>query len=153
MAAERSGRLPYRGGLDADLQGVQSGRKVLPGGGPQGTVLGMFLFIILINAVEFHPQERLTGETMTRAANAHTVIRAMHAKYVDDLTVAEALNIKDVLYVKQENELERQLNHHQRNEHGLKDNVSLVKEQLKKIQDYAEKMTCKSIKKGKNYAL
>ena len=72
---------------------------------------------------------------MTRAANAHTVIRAMHAKYVEDITVAEAFNLKYGLYMKQENQ---PLNNHQRTEHGLKDNVSLVKEKLKMIQEYAE---------------
>ena len=69
-------------------RGAQSGRKELPGGGPQGTVLGMFLFIILINAVGFQQVERLNGEIMTTAANADKVVKAMHAKYADDLTIA-----------------------------------------------------------------
>ena len=35
----------------------QSGRKCLPGGSPQGTRLGMFLFLILINFAGFNFEE------------------------------------------------------------------------------------------------
>ena len=36
--------------MEVSLDGEKSGRKSLPGGGPQGTILGLFLFLILINA-------------------------------------------------------------------------------------------------------
>ena len=35
------------------FKGKCSGRKQLPGGGPQGTRLGLFLFLILINAAGY----------------------------------------------------------------------------------------------------
>ena len=39
--------------LEVKYKDEKSGRKKLPGGGPQGTILGMFLFLILINAAGF----------------------------------------------------------------------------------------------------
>ena len=57
----------------------------------------MFLFIILINSVGFQKENRDFGERVTRAANAHEVIKNMHAKYVDDLIVAEDLDLRIVL--------------------------------------------------------
>ena len=53
---------------------AHSGRKEMPGGGPQGTVLGMLLFIVLINSVGFMQEDRAIGERMTKAANAHKLI-------------------------------------------------------------------------------
>ena len=88
-------------------KGAKSGSKDMPGGGPQGTVLGMFLFIILINSAGFKEVDMRLGENMTRAANAHKIIDRMHAKYVDDLTVAEAFKLKNVLNVESETELRR----------------------------------------------
>ena len=38
------------------FKGKQSNVKSLPGGGPQGTLLGLFLFLILINEVGFEGQ-------------------------------------------------------------------------------------------------
>ena len=43
-------------------RGAQSEKKKMPGGGPQGTILGMFFFIILINSVGFVNQNREIGE-------------------------------------------------------------------------------------------
>ena len=80
--------------LILSYKGAKSGRKGLPGGGPQGTVLGMFLFIILINSAGFKEVDRKLWEKITRAANSHKIIIKMHAKYVDDLTVADAFKVK-----------------------------------------------------------
>ena len=50
-------------------KGVTSGRKRLPGGGPQGTRLGLFLFLILINAAGFGILQKHTGEHITKPLN------------------------------------------------------------------------------------
>ena len=84
-------------------RGAKSGRKEMPGGGPQGTVLGMFLFIILINSVGFSQDNRNIGEKLKQSHDPHKVIMSMHAKYVDDLTVAEALKLKNVITVEKKN--------------------------------------------------
>ena len=47
-------------------QGKQSGRKWLPGGSPQGTRLGLFLFLILINAAGYEQLENSLGNTSLR---------------------------------------------------------------------------------------
>ena len=39
--------------IEVSYKGAKSERKQLPGGSPQGTVLGMFLFLILINSAGF----------------------------------------------------------------------------------------------------
>ena len=50
--------------LEVYFKGVKSSRKQLPGGGPQGTVLGMFLFLILINRAGFSNLPRNTGDVI-----------------------------------------------------------------------------------------
>ena len=75
--------------------GGQSSNKSLPGGGPQGTLLALLLFLVLINDVGFKNQENGAGiiassKKKIRKANE------IHLKYVDDLTIAEAVKLKDV---------------------------------------------------------
>ena len=48
-----------------NYEGKQSGVKLLPGGGPQGTLLALLLFIILINELGVEGQENNTGELIT----------------------------------------------------------------------------------------
>ena len=57
-------------------RGKQSQRKWLPGGSPQGTRLGLFLFLILINAAGYeHEQlEKQLGEHITTSKNKRTII-------------------------------------------------------------------------------
>ena len=51
------------------------------GGGPQGTVLGMFLFLILINKAGFEEQNLKLDEILTTAAGRRDEISKTDAKY------------------------------------------------------------------------
>ena len=46
-------------------KGEESNPKQLPGGGPQGTLLGLLLFIVLINDLGFENQENNVGDLIT----------------------------------------------------------------------------------------
>ena len=50
-------------------QGATSSPRALPGGGPQGTLLGLLLFIVLINDVGFKGQSSNTGEMIASRKN------------------------------------------------------------------------------------
>ena len=46
-------------------KGRTSGRKMLPGGGPQGTIFGLFIFLILINSAGYQNLEKNIGHKIT----------------------------------------------------------------------------------------
>jgi hypothetical protein len=125
--------------LIVNYKGQQSGRKDMPGGGPQGTILGMFLFLVLINDAGFSEENRNLGEKITQAMNKRKAIPTKHWKYVDDLTIAESLDLKVNLKKAQENTLERPLSFHSRTEHELPPDHSKVQEQIKEIVEYSLK--------------
>ena len=77
-------------------QGKQSSSKYLPGGGPQGTLLGLLLFLIMINDLGFEDQKNNAGELITRKNNLKAA-NTIHLKFVDDLTLAESINLKENL--------------------------------------------------------
>ena len=77
-------------------QGKESTSKYVPGGGPQGTLLGLLLFLILINDLGFEDQENNAGELITRKNNLEAA-NVIHLKFVDDLTLAESINLKENL--------------------------------------------------------
>ena len=79
-------------------KGKQSSIKNLPGGGPQGTLLGLLLFLVLINEVGFKDQKNNAGELLTSKRNMKTV-NQLHLKYVDDLTLAEAVDLDELIHV------------------------------------------------------
>ena len=73
-------------------RGKESGIKYLPGGGPQGTLLGLLLFIILINDAGIVGQVNNAGDILTSKRNMK-LLNEIHLKYVDDMTLAEAINL------------------------------------------------------------
>ena len=84
--------------MEVFFKGEKSGRKKLPGGGPQGTVLGMFLFLILINAAGFQEKIKNMGEIVTNPAiNKRQPIKKIHMKWIDDMTAAESIHLKEKL--------------------------------------------------------
>ena len=78
------------------FKGETSETQQLPGGGPQGTLLGLLLFLILINLCGLEAEPNQIGHTITNPKKkfAHPTL---HTKYIDDLLIAEALNLKETL--------------------------------------------------------
>ena len=111
----------------------------MPGGGPQGTLLGMFLFLILINDAGFSEENRQIGTKITQAINKRKEISTGHWKYVDDLTIAEAIELKKTLKKEDEQDLVRPLSFHDRTEHTLPPERSKVQDQLNEIVEYANR--------------
>ena len=116
-------------------KGKQSSIKSLPAGGPQGTLLGLLLFIILINEVGFEGQENNLGDLLTTRKNMKSA-NLVHLKYVDDLSLAEAINLPEKLRLAPNRE--QPDNFHARTGHTLPVDKSMVFKQLMKIEEYAK---------------
>ena len=112
--------------------------KPLPGGGPQGTILGLFLFLILVNAAGFEDVPINTGEVITKVNNKRKAIKYTHAKYVDDLTIAEAINIKSQIKFSDNPNQELPIPYHLRTGHVLPHDDSLVCKELTNILSYSD---------------
>ena len=111
-----------------------SGAKKLPGGGPQGTILGLFLFLILINKAGFKDNMRNVGETITGPIGKRKPMHTTHLKYVYDLSILEALNLKKDFV--NNPELIRPVNYHERTGHTLPANKSRIQDQLVDLKEY-----------------
>ena len=124
--------------LIVSYKGEKSSVKEMPGGGPQGTIRGMFLFLVLINDASFKNKRESLGEKITRAYNKRKELDTRHWKYVDDLTVAEAINLKASLTNDEEEVLELPLTCHNRTQEILPSDESKVQKQLIEISEYAK---------------
>ena len=98
----------------------------MPGGGPQGTLLGMFLFLVLINAAGFRDNMKNAGSYITKPFNKREPMPRIHLKYIDDMTVAEAINLKQQLVINPDPNPPRPLQYHERTGHILPEGQSEV---------------------------
>ena len=73
-------------------KGKKSSIRKIPGGGPQGTILALLLLLVLVNDIGFANQVNNTGSLAT-AKRDLKIFNEIHLKYVDDLTLAEAVNM------------------------------------------------------------
>ena len=117
-------------------KGKVSDRKMLPGGGPQGTLLGLLLFLVLINDVGFTNQTNNLGEIIT-CKQRIKAFNEIHLKYVDDLTIGEAVRMKEMLDSVPIEARPQPDTYRARTGHTLQLAKSRVFEQLDKISEYA----------------
>ena len=78
------------------------------------------------------------GEKITKAINKRTELETKHWKYVDDLTVAEAINLKRTLINDDEERLVKPLTYHNRTNQVLQNERSKVQKQLNDLDKYAQ---------------
>ena len=124
--------------MNLSYKGERSDNKQMPGGGSQGTILGMVLFIVLINSVGFKEHKKTIGAIITSNFKGRQAIQTTHSKFIDDLTIAESINLKKSLQTEQEDFWLRPLPFHSRTEHTLKSHTSKVQVQMDTISDYAK---------------
>jgi hypothetical protein len=119
-------------------KGCESERKRLPGGSPQGTRLGMFLFLIMINFAGFPFQEieRETGERITQMRRKP--LKNLHLKYVDDLSYLTAIHLKKKLTGNPDSNPVRPLAYHNRTSHVLPQEENELQKQMDRLSLYAE---------------
>ena len=120
-------------------KGKCSSRKSLPEGGPQGTRLGLFLFIILINAAGYQHLEKHMGLKITQKLSKRKPIENIHMKYVDDMTIAQAINLLECLIHNPDPNPPRPFEHHDHTEHLLPGNNYQLQEQLDNLVEYCRK--------------
>ena len=78
--------------MKVKYKGKYSNIFSLPGGGPQGSLLGLFLFIVLIDDLGFSDQVNNVGDLITQKKKV-IEMNGIHLKYVDDLALAEAVDM------------------------------------------------------------
>ena len=75
--------------------GVLSALRSLPGSSPQGTVLGVILFIILFNGAALRPSiPRPSWPLFPRMSNDPEAIKV---KFIDDLSIAAKVKLSDLV--------------------------------------------------------
>ena len=84
------------------FDGGISDPKNMPGGGPAGTTLGLFMFIVLINDTARPGNKIPWGNLLTSPLRGRKPIVMTHGKLIDDATIGEAINMEKVLNKPQE---------------------------------------------------
>ena len=115
---ERELIVRYKGGC--------SSKKSLPGGSPQGTRLGLFLFLILINAAGYQQLEKKLGEKITENINKRKPVLYSHMKYVDDLSLLQSLNLKEILLPNPVSDPPRPLAYHDRTKSNISNRITRI---------------------------
>ena len=109
-------------------KGKLSSIKSLPG--------ALLLFIVLINDIGFEGQLNNAGELITSKRNMK-IANEIHLKYVDDLTLAEAINLPEQLVTVPVCQRHQPDSYHARTGHALPLKNTKVFSQLKKTEIYA----------------
>ena len=116
-------------------KGCRSREEDLPGGGPQGTKLGLYLFLVLINKAGYKPNQMNfnLGEQITEPKRKP--ILKTQQKYVDDMTQCAAVNLKQLATLNT-NQV-RPASYHERTGHMIAPQDNPIQEEVTKLVKYA----------------
>ena len=78
--------------LNVRINGKKSSENDMPGGGPQGTILGLLIFIWIFNLARSPSSTSGQGEEIALPMNRRKLCLNKKCKFVDDLTVAKSID-------------------------------------------------------------
>ena len=122
--------------------GATSSSRSLPGSSPQGAFLGIFFFVVKYNAASLRPviplitfnQECRSKLKTCKKVNCTKHAKDMHALYIDDLSEAEAIELKRQL-IPDPMQRPMPLNYHERSRQILPTG-SILQKNLARIEDF-----------------
>ena len=121
--------------------GATSSPRDLPGSSPQGAFLGIFFFVVKYNGASLRPNiprlmlEQCKAKFKTcRKPGCMKHSKEMHALYIDDLSEAEAIELKKQLV---DDPVQRPfpLNYHERTQHVLPAG-SILQQNLNRVEEF-----------------
>ena len=125
--------------LKVRMNGKSSSTKDMPGGCRQGTILGLFIFIIVSNLAGNPSSSSSLGELMTAPPSQRKKMDNKKCKYVDDLTIAKSIELKSKLSKADECQLNRPLVFLQRTEHYMPIENNEMQKEIYDFEAYCEK--------------
>ena len=115
-------------------------------------MLGLLLSLVLINDIGFTEQENNASEIITSKRNFRAANK-IHMKYVDDLTIAEAVKLKKSVNFTPVTDRPQPDSYHARTGHSLKPELSSVFKQIKEVEQYSVKNEMKINQKKTKFLL
>ena len=119
------------------FKGLQSLPQDLPGGAGQGTLLGMWIFLLSINLAGPSASQVPRSEIITQRQNKKEPIKQNKQKWVDDLSLEQAYNLRTMMEPIEEKDLIRPLNFHERTEMRIASVYDKMQDQINELQVHA----------------
>ena len=119
-------------------KGCTSEEEPLPGGGPAGTKLGLFLFQVLINKAGYKPNELCVNVAEEMNKPKRLQIKKTQEKYVDDMTQCVAVNLKKVAVLNPNPTCDLPRQYHERTGHVLPAEHNYIQQKVNKLKQYAK---------------
>ena len=88
--------------MKMSVDGGTSSPKLMPGGGPAGTTLGLLMFVILVNKTANPGTQTQWGNLLSSPLGSRQPILMTHGKLIDDASVAESVDMDKVLQPQKE---------------------------------------------------
>ena len=129
-------------------KGVEASIKSMPGGGPAGTVLGLFAFIIIFNGAGPPSSTSNLAATMAGPSSLSQPIPVKKAKFIDDLAILRSISPNLLQSITQE--VSKPVNFHQRTNHFLPRNANPLQNDVNDLMEFAQNSLLKINEKKTN---